>query len=210
MAQKALKRPKKALFITFEGGEGTGKSTHIKHLVKTLRARRLTVKTFREPGSSALSEKIRKVLLHHKKHIAPQTELFLYLAARTQFIIENLYAALNKYNVVICDRFADSTLVYQGYALKLGLSRIRPAVELGSLGIKPDLTFVLDVEPKKALRRIKRKKDRIERRPLKFHQALRKGYRILAADEPKRVTIIKNDDMIRTQEAINKIVKRYV
>ena len=209
MAKKTVKR-RKALFITFEGGEGTGKSTHIKFLVKLLAKKGLTVKTFREPGSSALSEKIRNILLHYKRNITPESELFLYLAARTQFIKEKLLSALEKYDVVVCDRFFDSTLVYQGYALGLGLEKIRPIVAFAALGVKPDLTFVLDVEPKKALSRIKRKKDRIEKRPLNFHQALRRGYKILAIKEPKRVRIIHNDDKTRTQEIISKIVSKHV
>ena len=112
--------------------------------------------------------------------------------------------------MVICDRFADSTRVYQGYALKLGLDKVEPTIRLGCLGIVPDLTFFLDVEPKKALSRIKRKKDRIERRPLRFHQDLRKGYRILARRQPRRIKIIGNNDMGRTRNEIRTIVKRYV
>ncbi|MBN2119917.1 MAG: dTMP kinase [Candidatus Omnitrophica bacterium] len=205
MAKKTLKR--KALFITFEGGERTGKSTHIKFLAKLLRKRGLSVKRFREPGSTKLSEQIRKVLLYSKRGIAPETELFLYCAARAQFVKEELFKALKKYKVVICDRFSDSTLVYQGYALGLGIKKISTVVKLACQGIKPDLTFVLDVAPKKALLRIKRKKDRIERRPLKFHEALRKGYRVLAKKEPKRIKIIKADgDKARTHKQIAEVV----
>ena len=208
MAKKAVR--KKNLFITFEGGEGTGKSTHIKFLAAFLKKKGRSVKTFREPGSSALSEKIRDILLHSKGSILPETELFLYLAARAQFIKEKLQAALEKYNVVICDRFSDSTLVYQGYALGLGIDKIKALVDFGACGITPDFTFVLDVEPKKALKRIKGKKDRIEKRPMKFHQALRRGYKILALKEPKRVRIIHNDDKEHTHLMITRIVEKYV
>jgi dTMP kinase len=208
MAKKALR--KKNLFITFEGGEGTGKSTHIKFLEAFLKKKGKSVKTFREPGSSALGEKIRGILLHSKGNILPETELFLYLAARTQFIKEKLQKALDKYDVVICDRFSDSTLVYQGYALKLGMEKIKQLVDFGACGIIPDLTFVLDVEPKKALKRIQGKKDRIERRPMPFHQALRRGYKILALKEPKRVRIIHNEDKDHTHLMITRIVEKYV
>ena len=208
MAKKSVKR--KRLFITFEGGEGTGKSTHIKFLAAFQKKKRKSVKTFREPGSSALSEKIRAILLHSKGTISPKTELFLYLAARAQFINEKLESALDKYDIVICDRFSDSTMVYQGYGLKLGMEKIRPLVDFAACGITPDLTFVLDVEPRKALGRIKGAKDRIEKRPMAFHQALRRGYKILALKEPKRVHVIHNDDIEHTHTMITKIVERHV
>lgn len=201
---------KKALFITFEGGEGSGKSTHIKLLKNFLEKKGLSVCLFREPGSTKLGEKIRKILLYYKSGIYPITELFLYLAARAEFITGELSKALSKYDVVICDRFADSTLVYQGCGLKLGINKIKPIVEFASGKIKPDLTIVLDVGPAKGLLRIKRKKDRIEQRSIKFHRDLRKGYKMLAKKEPQRIKIIKVKTRQETQDKIIQTVKAYV
>ena len=196
-------------FVTFEGGEGSGKSTHIKFTSSLLRRKGYKVIVFREPGSTRLSEKIRNILLHFKGRISPQTELFLYLASRTQFIKEKLLKALTKYDFVICDRFSDSTLVYQGYGLGLEINKIEPIVRFASFGIKPDLTIVLDLNPKKALLRIKRKKDRIEKRPLTFHQKLRKGYKLLAEKDPKRIKIINAKDKKLVQKSIVEILKDY-
>lgn len=206
MAKKNIK----GKFITFEGGEGSGKSTHIEFLKKFLQKKGLKVAVFREPGSTGLGERIRKILLNFKGNIAAETELFLYLAARTQFVKDKLMAALGRYDVIICDRFSDSTLVYQGHALRLGIKKIRMIVEFASFGIKPDLTFVLDLEPKEGLSRIKRKKDRIEARSLEFHNDLRKGYKILAGEEPTRIKIINAKDREYVQQRLIQILEDYV
>jgi len=206
MAKKNIR----GLFITFEGGEGSGKSTHIEFLKKFLQKKGLKVAVFREPGSTELGEIIRKILLNFKGNITAETELFLYLAARTQFVKEKLMAALDRYDVVICDRFSDSTLVYQGHALRLGIEKIKTIVEFVSFGIKPDLTIVLDLEPKQGLSRIKRKKDRIECRSLKFHQALRKGYKILAEADPGRIKIINAKDRKHVRKRLMRILENYV
>jgi dTMP kinase len=129
----------------------------------------------------------------------------LYLAARTQLIEEKLISAFKRYNFIICDRFYDSTLVYQGYALGLG-EIVFKAVKMFSLGIKPDLTLILDVPAKAGLARI-RNKDRIESRPLKFHNKLRKGYLDLAKKYPKRIKIIDADSNL---EEIYKKVKKVI
>jgi len=182
---------KRAFFITLEGSEGSGKSTHLKFLADFFRKRGFKVETFREPGSTFLGEKIRKLLLYSKEEIFPLTELFLYLSARAQFVEEKLKYSLRKSDIVISDRFSDSTLVYQGYALGLGMEKIEKLVRFACKDLKPDITFVLDVEPKKGLRRIKRIKDRIEKRPFSFHYRLRRGYKVLAKKEPGRIKIIK-------------------
>ena len=169
---------KRALFITFEGLEGSGKSSIISFLVRYLKKKRLSVKIFREPGSTKVGELLRNILLDKKKVISPYTELLLYLAARTQLIEEKLKKAFKDYDVIICDRFYDSTIAYQGYGLKLG-KMVEKVVNIFSLGIKPDLTILLDGNVKKGLKRIK-DKDRIEKRPLSFHYRLRRGYRAIA------------------------------
>ncbi len=179
---------KKATFITLEGLEGSGKSSVISFLERFLKKKGYSVKVFREPGSTKTGEMIRKILLDRSSRVSPYTELLLYLASRTQLIEEKLKKALNKYDFVICDRFFDSTIAYQGYGLGLGKVAYDSAIKF-SLGVKPDLTIILDTDVKKGLSRI-RYKDRIERRPLSFHLRIKKGYRILSKKYPRRIQII--------------------
>ncbi len=187
MAKKNIKH--RAAFITVEGLEGCGKSSVVACISRFLRKKGYSLTVFREPGSTKLGEAIRAILLDKtNSKLSPYTELLLYLAARTQLIEEKLLKAFQRYDVVICDRFFDSTIVYQGYALGLG-KVAQEAVKLFSLGVEPDLTLLLDVPPKVGLSRIKRK-DRIESRPLAFHNKLRKGYRSLARKYPERISVI--------------------
>lgn len=180
---------RRAVFITVEGLEGSGKSSVVEFLEKYLKDKGKTVKVFREPGSTRVGEKIRSVLLDNEnKELSKHTELLLYLAARTQLIEEKLKQSFLEYDVVICDRFFDSTLVYQGVALRLG-GIVSKSVKLFSLGIVPDLTFVLDLPAKRGLARIKNR-DRIESRPLSFHNRLRRGYLQLAKKYPRRIKVI--------------------
>ncbi|MBU2102197.1 MAG: dTMP kinase [Candidatus Omnitrophica bacterium] len=180
---------KKALFITVEGLEGSGKSSVIGYLEKFFRVRGAHCTVFREPGSTRVGEKIRQLLLDKKNsELSRHTELLLYLAARTQLIEEKLTKVFGEADVIISDRFFDSTLVYQGYALGLGRI-VERAVAMFTLGVVPDITFLLDVHPSRGLARI-RDKDRIESRPLSFHRKLRKGYLTLAKKYPGRIAVI--------------------
>lgn len=186
MAKKAVKR---ATFITIEGLEGSGKSSVIGFLTKLLKKRGYKVKIFREPGTTSVGEKIRKILLDKKnKKLSHHTELLLYLAARTQLIEEKLDDAYLRYDFIVCDRFFDSTLAYQGYGLGMG-KIVEDSVKMFSLGIVPDLTLFLDAPPKEGLKRIKNK-DRIESRDLSFHKRLRKGYLALAKKYPRRIKVV--------------------
>ncbi|MDD5584994.1 MAG: dTMP kinase [Candidatus Omnitrophica bacterium] len=186
---------KKAFFITLEGLEGSGKSSVINFLENIFKKNKLHVVVFREPGSTRIGEKIREILLDKKNNeLSSHTELLLYLAARTQLIEEKLQAALSKFDVVICDRFFDSTLVYQGYALGLG-AIVEKAVAMFSLTVIPDLTFILDTPAKKGLARIAHK-DRIESRPLRFHNKLRQGYLKLARKYPARIKVVDADSSL--------------
>jgi len=182
-------KKKRAIFITVEGLEGSGKSSVIKFLELFLQDRKFSVKVYREPGTTRIGEQIRSILLDkNNKELSVHTELLLYLAARTQLIEEKLKKDLKKYDFVICDRFFDSTLVYQGFAL--GLGKIAwDSVKLFSLGVIPDLTLLLDSSVKVGLARLK-SKDRIESRPLNFHNKLKKGYLKLAKKYPRRIKII--------------------
>ena len=182
-------KKKKAFFITVEGLEGSGKSSVISYLQDLLKRNKFSVKVFREPGSTKVGEKIRNILLDKKNSkLSVYTELLLYLAARTQLIEQDLKKALDKYDFVICDRFFDSTLVYQGYALGLG-KVTEDAVKTFYLGVVPDLTIFLNAPPQEGLKRIA-KKDRIESRPLTFHKKLRQGYLKLSRKYPERIKCV--------------------
>jgi dTMP kinase len=197
---------KKAVFITVEGLEGSGKSSVIKFLAKLLKKKGFSLKVYREPGTTRIGEKIRKILLDNKnRDISPHTELLLYLAARTQLIEEKLKKDLGRYDFIICDRFFDSTLVYQGYALGLG-KIAKDSVKMFCLGLKPDLTLYLDAPARLGLRRIK-SRDRIESRPLSFHNKLRKGFLSLAKKHPGRIKLI---DSRRSLESVYQKVEKII
>jgi len=200
MAKKALKK-KRGFFISVEGLEGSGKSSVIKYLENLLKGEGFKVKVYREPGSTRVGEEIRKILLDKKnKELSAHTELLLYLAARTQLIEEKLKKGIEKYDFIICDRFFDSTLVYQGYALGLGRV-VETAVKVFSLGMRPDLTLFLDVPVKTGLNRLKTR-DRIESRPLSFHNKLRKGFLNLAKRHQKRIKVID------AKQSLEKVFKK--
>lgn len=189
------------LFITCEGGEGSGKSTLMEHLAQNLRKRGFDVVTTREPGGVPLGEQIRKLLLKAdtRAAIGSKAELMLFLSARAQHIDELIKPALDAGKIVICDRFNDSTVAYQGYARGLGIESVQRLCNFVCNGIEPDLTFFLDVDPEEGLQRSQRlekdtsaagKVDRIEAEKLEFHQRVRQGMRRLVAQFPERMRVI--------------------
>jgi dTMP kinase len=195
---------KRGTFITFEGPEGSGKSTQAARLCGFLRKRGYSVLYLREPGGTEISEAIRKILLAPRhKRMSVETEALLYLASRAQIVKEKIAPALKKGKVVILDRFQDSTLAYQGYGEGIDLGLLKKLGQFATRGIKPDLTFLLDVESKAGLDRAL-SKDRIEIKPLAFHRRVRRGYLELAQKNAHRIFLIKaNKDM----EAIMKIIQ---
>jgi dTMP kinase len=201
------KKKKKCSFITIEGLEGSGKTSVICFLKEYLEQYGKTVKVFREPGSTLIGEQIRKVLLDRKNaELTKHTELLLYLAARTQLIEEKLMPAFKQHDFVICDRFFDSTIVYQGYGLGLG-KIVEKLVKDFSLGVTPDLTLYLDTNVEVGLGRIL-EKDRIESRPLQFHKKLRKGYISLARKYPKRIKRINATGTLdETYKRVKKVLE---
>lgn len=195
---------KKGYFITFEGAEGSGKSTQIRNAVAFLKKRGHSVVMLREPGGTRISEAIRQILLDKDlKEMARVTELLLYLAARAQIVHEKILPALKKGKVVICDRFEDSTRAYQGFGRKISLKAIDHASRLVRGALKPDLTFVLDIDIKKGLERGGRH-DRIEREALSFHQRVRRGFLALARKEPKRMVVL---DTSKPVESVSQKVR---
>lgn len=181
---------KKGFFITFEGAEGSGKSTQIRCAAAFLKKKKIPVVILREPGGTRISEAIRAVLLDKRlKEMAPVTELLLYLAARSQIVREKILPALRKGKVVICDRYEDSTVAYQGFGRGISLAAIRQASRIVRGDLRPDLTFVLDVDSSQGLRRGGRH-DRIEREKLSFHHRVRRGFLEIAQRDRKRVTVL--------------------
>lgn len=185
----------KGLFVTFEGGEGAGKTTLIDELAKTLRCQGRDVLTTREPGGIPIAEQIRGILLD-RNHTAmdPRTEALLYAAARRQHLAERVIPALARGAIVICDRFIDSSLAYQGYARGLGIDEIR-AVNAFAIGDHmPALTFWLDISPEVGLARVHagdgREVNRLDLEGFAFHEAVREGYRQLHESDPGRIVRI--------------------
>ena len=191
----------RGLFITFEGTEGTGKSTQLRLLADDLRAGGRRVMTSREPGGTSFGRNLRSMLLDPAGGtIVPLAELFLYLADRAQHAREVIVPALERGEWVICDRFADATVAYQGYGRGIDTAFIRDASDRAACGLVPDVTLLLDLEDVAAgIARARRRQqgdgtggveDRFEREELAFHRRVRDGYRALAAAEPDRFRLL--------------------
>jgi len=184
----------KGLFVTFEGIDGSGKSTQVSALRKSLEDKGTEVIVIREPGATLIGEKIRSILLDkaHSK-MSSETELLLYEAARAQIVYEVIRPALQAGKVVICDRFYDSTVAYQGYARGLSLESIDFLNQLATGGLEPDLTFLMDLPAKDAWERMdvrEEAQDRLELEGFSFMEKVRAGYLELAG---KHARIIKVD-----------------
>ena len=202
----------KGKFITFEGSEGCGKSTQSKLLYEYLKKEGVRAIYLREPGGVKISEKIRDILLDAKNnYMAPECEMLLYMAARAQIVSEVIKPALKQNKIIVCDRFLDSTLVYQGYGLGMDIDFIKRVGCFVTAGLKPDLTIFLDLAVKKGLRYRKSCKDRIERRPFKYHLRVRNGYLKLAKQEPGRIRVVKVEDSInKTQGKVRDLVDKFL
>ena len=200
----------KGFFITFEGPEKSGKSTQARLLETYLKKEGFKTVFVREPGSTVISEKIRRILLD-KRHdgMAQMTEMFLYSAARAQLVEEVVRPALKRGCIVLCDRFQDSTIAYQGYGCGLPVHVITQTGRLATGGLKPDLTLLLDFWQSQEHLRNEALPDRIEMRPDAFHARVKKGYFALARQEPGRIKVVRvQDDKNRTQQYIRELVKQ--
>ena len=179
------------LFITFEGGEGCGKSTHSRLLLKKLEQHNIPVVLTHEPGGTALGDELRKALKKKRgSSISPQAELFLVAASRAQLVSEVIRPALQEGKVVICDRFTYSTMVYQGYGRGLDFTAIKMVNNMATMHLNPDLVILLDIPPEQGLARKHSLKDRFELEDLSFHRRVREGYTRMAAAEPDQWLVI--------------------
>ncbi len=188
------------LFITFEGVEGAGKSTQIELLRTALEEQGLRVLVTREPGGEPVAEAIRNVLLHTEEHVEPLTELLLFLAARAQITERVIRPALRAGTIVLCDRYLDSTTVYQGHARGLDLEMVRLLNRVATGGQLPDLTIVLDLDERVGIAR-QASRNRMEREDLAFHRAVRQGYLAEAAREPERFHVVNAEQSVQCVHA---------
>ncbi len=182
----------KGLFITFEGGDGSGKSTQYRLFAEYLRNRGIDVVTTREPGGTRISEKIRDLLLDPEcTEMDDMTEALLFAASRAQHVEELIKPSVEAGKIVLCDRFVDSSIVYQGFGRGLG-DCVRAINEHAVRGMYPDVTFLLDISPEEGRKRNGKtgKNDRLEKQSMEYHAMVAEGYRKLAAAEPDRFIVI--------------------
>lgn len=194
-------------FISFEGTEGSGKSTQVKLLADYLRTKGHTVLETAEPGGTSIGSKIRALLLEPENHMDPLTELLLYYSARAQHVRELIYPKILEETVVITDRFTDSTLAYQGYARGIDKTVIDSLNEIVVPDMTPFITFLLDIDVEEGLKRNRKalKEDRFELETVDFHNRVRNGFHQIAAEEPERIKIV--DASMSTEEVSRKIIE---
>lgn len=199
----------KGLFITLEGGDGAGKSTQIRNIERFFTEKGLVVVHTREPGGTAISEKLRDILLDRSNsEMAAETEMFIYAASRAQHVREFIMPALARGEIVICDRFVDSSVAYQAYGRELG-DMVAEVNRYATAGLRPDITFWLDIDPVAGKARAAKagELDRLEVEKMDFHYRVYEGYRKLAEAEPDRVKRINAAD---TREDICRNIYAYL
>lgn len=199
-----------SLFITFEGPEGGGKTTQLRLLAAALEQQGHQVVATREPGGTLIGNAIRSILLDpHHTSMSPRTEALLFNAARAQLIDEIIYPALAAKKIVLCDRFADSTLAYQGYGRNLSLPDLQSLITYATLGLRPHLTIFLDIPALEGLRRKSQSAEwnRMEAEQLAFHQRVRDGFYTLMATDPARWLVV---DATQSLAQIQQIIAQRV
>jgi dTMP kinase len=213
-----LKTKPTGKLISFEGSEGSGKSTQMARLARHLQGAGRSVLTTREPGGTEIGEQIRNILVHNLKgdEMCPETELLLFAASRAQHVRELIAPNLQKGVIVLCDRFLDSSTVYQGIARNLAADPVAQINQFAVGNAMPDLTFILDVPTKVSLARIKQRAsdlpDRMERENIEFYEKVRAGYLLLAKSMPERFVVIDGTKPEATVEkkiwtAVQKVLK---
>jgi len=189
------------ILITFEGGEGSGKSTQSEILFNTLKEKGFEVVKTREPGGTEFAETIRDILVRGESNkIGNISELFLFAAARADHVQKVIKHGLNDNKIVICDRFIDSTLAYQGYAGQIDLKTIEEVNKISIDDIYPDLTFILDIKPSEGIERAlqeNNKETRFEKKDVMYHKKIRDGYAHIARNNPHRCIVINGNDEVR-------------
>ena len=180
----------KGLFITFEGADGCGKTTQLNLLKEYLIGKGYEVLVTREPGAKGLGERLRDILLNYDGEVSDRCESFLFLADRAQHIDTIVKPAVESGKIVLCDRHTDSTVAYQGYGRGLDIEQITKLNNIATDGLKPDLTFVFDVDIETSMNRVGKEKDRMESSGSDFFNRVRNGYLDIAKNEPQRVKVV--------------------
>lgn len=200
---------KKGLFITFEGIDGCGKTTQINLLKDYLEKKGYTVLLTREPGAKGLGEKLREILLNYDGEVSSNCESFLFLADRAQHIDTIIKPAIDKGIIVLCDRHTDSTVAYQGYGRELDLKQIHELNNIATNGIKPNITFILDIDVEASISRIGKGRDRMELAGVEFFNRVRNGYVEISKQEPQRVKLLYGKKAINElhEQITNEITK---
>jgi len=199
------------MFITLEGPEGSGKSSHITPLAEAIRQAGYPVVITREPGGTPIGDEIRKTLLNLKNTaMHPTTEILLFQASRAQHVQELILPSIRAGKVVLCDRFADSTLAYQGYGHQTDLEQLAQIIHFATGGLQPDLTLLLDVDIEIGLKRRSSDQEswnRLDAKEKAFHQRVRQGYLTMSASQPERWQIVDaSQSLDQVQQALIQIV----
>ena len=199
----------RGLFITFEGADGSGKTTQLNKIKNYLTEEGFDVIVTREPGALEIGQKIRNILLHNESFVSDRCEMFLFLADRSQHIDALIKPALEVGKIVLCDRHTDSTVAYQGYGRGQDIEMLKKLNKIAVDGIEPDLTLLFDVSTEVAQERVGKEKDRMEAAGIDFHTKVRNGYLELQKENPHRMKIINaNNDIDKVfEDAKNIIVK---
>ena len=197
----------KGLFITFEGADGCGKTTQIELLDEYLRNKGYKTLLTREPGAKGLGENLREILLNYDGEVSSNCEAFLFLADRAQHVDCVVKPAVENGTIVLCDRHADSTIAYQGYGRGVNIDELRHLNNIATSGMKPDLTFVFDVDVETSQSRVGENKDRMESAGIEFFKRVRNGFLEIAKQEPQRVKVINSKQSI---EEVHKQVIGYI
>ncbi len=208
----------KGLFITLEGPDGAGKTSQLSGIAQILEEQGYNVRTTREPGGTKLGTAIRSLLLNpDHDNMAEKTEVLLYAADRAQHVQELILPALTKGEVVVCDRYTDSTLAYQGFGRNLDLEFLKQVNSIATGGLLPDLTLILDLPAEQGLNRIIKGRlkgagvDRMEGQALKFHQNVRAGYLAIATKEAERCRVIDaSEDIEQVSKAVAEAVLEFL
>ncbi|WP_069650454.1 dTMP kinase [Caloranaerobacter ferrireducens] len=202
----------KGIFITVEGPDGSGKSTQIRLLEEYLKDKGYNVVVTREPGGTRISEDIRNIILDTSNtDMSPYTEALLYAASRAQHVYETILPALKEGKIVICDRFVDSSLVYQGFARGLGIKKIKEINDFATEGLKPDVTLFFDIDIDTALKRIGNRttKDRLDKEKIEFHRKVYEGYMKIKEMYSYRIEVINAAyDIENTFKQVKSVIDR--
>lgn len=197
----------KGLFITFEGADGSGKTTQLSNIKSFLEQKGFDVVITREPGALDIGQKIRNILLHHEGIVADRCEMFLFLADRAQHVETFIKPAIEQGKIVLCDRHIDSTIAYQGYGRGQDIDLLKKLNDIAVNGLTPDLTLLFDVSTEVAQERVGSEKDRMESAGIEFHKKVRNGYLELQKEQPQRIKIVNaNNSISEVFEDTKKIV----